>query len=188
MLLSQSGFTHRSTIMNIKHTIIAGFLAASAGFFGLAYAQGPGCNIDGPMGGMMQRGMRNMDPAQMAERHLTQLKSQLKITAQQEALWQAYAESSKTTMGKGMKPMPPERADEKLSAPERMAKMQESMKARLASMDEHHQSFKRLYDALTPEQKAAADQHFSRIGQSMGGKGGPRGGKGPGNGPAAPQK
>lgn len=179
--------------MNIKHTIIAGFLAASAGFFGLAYAQGPGCNMDGPMGGMGPRGMKGMDPSKMAERHLSQLKSQLKITDQQEPLWQAFAESSKKTMGKGMKPA--QGGDEKMTAPERMAKMQETMKTHLAAMDDHHQSFKRLYDALSPEQKAAADQHFSRIGQRMGGKGGkpgPQGGMGPmgGMGPGAggPQK
>jgi hypothetical protein len=185
MFLSQSGFTDRSKIMNVKHTIIAGFLAASAGFFGLAYAQGPGCNLDGPMGPGMRGGMKNMDRGQFAERHLSQLKSELKITEQQEPLWLAYAESAKKEFGKGQ---PALAADEKLTAPERMAKMQESMKARLTSMDEHHQSFKRLYDGLTPEQKATADQHFSRIGQRMGGKGSPRSGRGPGNAPAAPQK
>ena len=43
-----------------------------------------------------------------------------------------------------------------------------------------------LYSALTPEQKAAADKHFSAAGRHPGpGRGGPRG-EGPG-GPAAPE-
>ena len=36
--------------MNRKHRIVAGFLAASAVFFGIAHAQGSGCDSDGKPG------------------------------------------------------------------------------------------------------------------------------------------
>ena len=55
--------------MNRRNTIVAGFLAASAAFFGIAYAQGPGCGSDGKPGMMrssMQGGM--MDPGARGRR------------------------------------------------------------------------------------------------------------------------
>jgi hypothetical protein len=45
------------------------------------------------------------------------------------------------------------------------------MKERLAAMESVHESFNRLYAALTPEQKAAADKHFSMAGRPPGTKG-----------------
>lgn len=153
--------------MNSKQTIIAGFLATSALFFGTAFAQGTGMagmNCDGPGAmqgrGGMRAGMQRMEPGAMAERHIERLKSELKITGQQESLWAAYAEKARSAMGK----RPDTTGDEKLSAPERMAKMQAHMKERMAAMDGAHESFKRLYDSLSADQKAAADKHFSRMG------------------------
>jgi Spy/CpxP family protein refolding chaperone len=173
--------------MNYKNSIVAGFLAASAVFFGVAQAQGMG-GMGGPGGargcdgarpgkvGMMRDGF---DPA----KRLGMLKEELKITAQQEPLWQAFADQTKGTMGKGMAAMRENKAsDEKLPAPERMAKMQTLMKERLAAMETVNESFKRLYAALTPEQQASADAHFSRMGHSGHGRHSGRGGP---NGPAA---
>lgn len=171
--------------MNYKNTIVVGFLAASAAFFGVAYAQGMGgmggpggCDGAGPRkAGMMREGMPGaMDPA----RRLDQLKGELKITAQQEPVWQAFADQTKGSMGKGMAAMRDNKlADEKLSAPERMAKMQTLMKERVAAMESANDAFKRLYAALSPEQQAAADAHFSRMGQhghgQRPGRGAPKG-------------
>jgi hypothetical protein len=50
--------------------------------------------------------------------------------------------------------------DKTMTAPERMAQMQAAMKDRAASMESVNESFKRLYAALSPEQKAAADKQF----------------------------
>lgn len=153
--------------MNRKNIIITGFLAASAAFFGIAHAMGPGC--DGERGpGMkkssMQRGM--MDPAARVDERLSRLRTDLKITAQQEPLWQAFAEKSKAESGKGMQAMRDQmKGDTPAAAPERMAKMHDAMKDRLAAMESVNESFKRLYGALTPEQKAVADKHFSRAGR-----------------------
>jgi Spy/CpxP family protein refolding chaperone len=167
--------------MNRKNTIVAGFLAASAVFFGIAYAQGPGCAGDGKPGMMrsaMQGGM--MDPGARVDRRLTRFKSELKLTAEQEPLWQAFAEKSKAEAGKGMQAMRERMKDDKpMSAPERMAQMQSAMKDRVAAMESVNESFNRLYAALTPEQKAAADKQFSAAGRHRHGpgRGAPRGGQ-----------
>jgi protein CpxP len=167
----------------MKHSnkIVAGFLAASAVFFGIAHAQGqgPGCGPEGKAGTMrssMQRGGM-MDPVARIEQRLNQFKGELKLNAQQEPLWQAFAEKSKAEAGKGMQAMRERMKDEKaLTAPERMAQMQASMKERVAAMDSVNESFTRLYSALTPEQKAAADKHFAAVGHHPApGRGGPRG-------------
>ena len=177
--------------MNHRNKIVAGFLAASAVFFGIAHAQGqgPGCGPEGKAGMMrssMQRGGM-MDPSARIEQRLNQFKGELKLNAQQEPLWQAFAEKSKTEAGMGMPAMRERMKDKKaLTAPERMAQMQASMKERVIAMDSVNESFTRLYSALTPEQKAAADKHFASAGRHPGpGRGGPRG-EGQG-GPAAPE-
>jgi len=173
--------------MNLNRKIIAGFIAASAVWVGAAYAQGPGCNPDGKpgmKGASMQRGM--MDPGARAEQRLTRLKTELKLTGQQEPLWQAFAEKSKAQAGKGMQAMQSMQSDKPVPAPERMAQMQAMMKDRLAGMESVHESFNRLYAALTPEQKAAADKHFSMAGRHQ--HGGKHGGPRQGQPAAAPSK
>lgn len=169
--------------MKRNHKIIAGLLVA-AGISGLAIAQpgprgmgGYGCDGMGPMGmgpgggPMGRQAAMKYDPAQRADRHLSFLKSELKITADQEPLWQAYAEKMKSEAGKGYAAMRAQAADEKLTAPERMEKMQSLMQERLTAMQGVHESFNRLYTALTPEQKATADQFAARMGR-WSGKGG----------------
>ena len=180
--------------MKRTHTLIAGLIAAVLS--GTAFAQmGKGCDGMGPMGmgpgmgpmagqgGPMGRhvGMK-YDPAQRAERHLSALKTELKLTAEQEPLWQAFAEKAQGQAGKGMAALRTQAADTKLSAPERMAQMETLMAERLTAMKGVHESFNRLYAALTPEQKAVADKHHAQMGQGMGPRQGgtPRGPGGPG--------
>jgi Spy/CpxP family protein refolding chaperone len=161
--------------MNRRNTLIAGFLAAGAVAFGVAYAQGgPGCGPDGGPGmkrSSMQRGGM-MDPGARVEQRLTRLKTELKLTSQQEPLWQAFAEKSTAEAGKGMQAMRGRmQSDKPVSAPERMAQMQAMMKDRVAAMESVNESFNRLYAALTPEQKAAADKQFSNAGRQRPGPG-----------------
>ncbi len=178
--------------MNRKNTIVAGLLAVSAAFFGIAHAQGPGCDSNGKPGmrhsSMHQGGM--MDPGARVEQRLSRFKSELKLTAQQEPLWQAFAEKAQAGAAKGMQAMRERTKDEKpLSAPERMAQMQGMMKERLAAMESANESFNRLYAALTPEQKAAADKHFSAAGRHSHGPGaGGAGRQGPGAPGTEPRK
>ena len=172
--------------MNRKELLVAGFVAASAAFFGIAHAQGPGCDGEGRPGmkrsSMQRDGM--VDPAARVEQRLNRLKSELKLTRQQEPLWQVFAERSKAEAGKAMQAMRERMADDKpLSAPDRMALMQSRMKERVAAMETVNESFKQLYAGLSPEQKAMADKHFSAMGKGRNGpgRGGPRG-----EGPGAP--
>lgn len=168
--------------MKLNGKIVSGLLATTAIAFGIsAYAQpgmmqGMGCDHGGPGMGMQGKGMGMMgDPSARAEQHLSQFKSQLKVTPQQEPLWQAFAEKMKANAGQGMKAMR-ENMQQPMTAPERMDKMTAAMKERLAAMESTHESFKRLYEALTPEQKAVADKHV--MGAGMMGKGGKRQGGG----------
>ena len=176
--------------MNRRNTIVTGFLAASAVFFGIAYAQGTGCEHEG-MPGMMRSSMPQggmMDPSARVEQRLARFKSELKLTAQQEPLWQAFADKSKAVTAQGKQAMRERMKDDKpVSAPERMAQMQGAMKERVAAMESVSESFNRLYAGLTPEQKAAADKHFSAAGRHPRGPG--RGGPGrEGQGTAEPRK
>jgi hypothetical protein len=163
--------------------IIAGLVLA-AGIGSVAYAQGNfGCNGSGPMmgmGGMGPMGRQasmKFDPAERATQHLDYMKYQLKITAAQEPLWNAFAERAQAEAGKGRRAMQAQ-PDTNLPAPERMAKMQGLMEERLAAMKGVNESFGRLYAALTPEQKKIADQQAARMGK--GGMGGMGGRPGPG--------
>ena len=179
--------------MKRTRKILAGLIVA-AGIGGVAIAQaGPrgfGCDASGAMGPMAGMGPGGMpggymgrhvamkfDPAQRAERHLAMLKYQLNITDAQEPLWQAYEQKMKAEAGRGVQTMRSQPGDEKLSAPERMAKMQSLMEERLVAMKGVHDSFNRLYGVLTPEQKAKADQFAADMGsmgkRGMGGMGAP---------------
>ena len=64
-------------------------------------------------------------------------------------------------------------SDKPLSAPDRLAQMQDLMKQRVTAMESVNESFTRLYAALTPEQQAAADKHFSAAGRHRHGRGAP---------------
>jgi hypothetical protein len=183
----------KSIFMSI---VAAGILGTSA----VAWAQpgmggmgGPGGCAMGPMaqggmggmGGMgpgMRRSAMNFDPAARAEQHLAWLKGEIKPTAQQEPLWNAFADKAKAEAGKGRAAIRDKMQDEKLTAPERMAQMNAVMKERLAAHEAVTESFKRFYDSLTPEQKKTADLHMARMG-AMGGPGGMRGPGGQRGGP-----
>jgi hypothetical protein len=166
---------------------------AAAGIMGagaLAFAQpgmgGPG-GCDGRMMGTMQR--TNFDPAARADQHLAQLKADLKLTAAQEPLWQAFADKVKAEAGKGIQAMRSNAQDLSLSAPDRMAQRTEIMKERVATMESANASFRQLYDSLSPDQKRVADIHAARMGQDGRrghmGRGGPQG---PAAAPVAPPK
>ena len=150
--------------MKLSRKITTAFLATTAIAFGIAaHAESGGdCDMKGGhmpgMGMMGQEGRPMMgDPAARAEARLAHFKAELKLTPQQEPLWNAFAEKAKAEAGQGMKMMR-ERSPEKMAAPERMNLMVEVMKNRVAALESLSESFKRLYDGLTPEQKAIADK------------------------------
>lgn len=180
--------------MKLNSKIVAGVLATSALAFGIAAqaqmpgAGGPGgagCDAMGPKG---QQGKMMGDPAARVEQRLTQMKSALKITPQQEPLWQAYAEKMKAEAGQGMKAMRDQAQQQAQTAPERMAQMMTMMRERMTAMESMSDSFKRLYDSLSAEQKAIADKSgpFGGMGGGMSHRG-PRGGQGPQQGKPEPR-
>jgi hypothetical protein len=174
-------FNHKESIMKRNHKIIAGLVVAAT-LSGVAFARGGGyggCDGSGPMamGAQGQQAVARFNPGQRVERHLEQLKNQLQLNPQQEPLWQAFVEQMQEQAGKGMKSLRVARtapADGQLTAPERMAQMQERMQERLNAMVAVQESFKQLYAALTPEQRLLADEYAAQMGKRpMRGKGGP---------------
>jgi hypothetical protein len=123
-----------------------------------------------------------MDPAARVEQRLARLKADIKPT-QQEPLWQAFAEKSKAEATKGLqgnaRAHASRQADGRAGAHGADAGGDEGQRwRRWRGVNE---SFKRLYAALSPEQKAAADKQFGAMGapghakDMVGpGRGGPR--------------
>ncbi len=167
--------------MKTSRKLLAGLILA-AGIAGTALAQpgmgmmkaGYGCDGTGPMG-KMGRMAGNFDPAERAAERLDYMKYQLKITDAQAPLWSAFAGKMQAKAGQGVKAFRDQaQSSATLPAPERMAQRQAAMEQHLASMKDVHESFARLYAALTPEQQAVADKNFARMGMGgMGGRMGP---------------
>jgi len=119
---------------------------------GMGMGMGPG---HGPMAGV--------DPAAMADSRLAELKAQLKITTEQDAAWQAFADTAKQ-QATGMQAMRAQMQAGSGTAPERMAQRASAMQQRATSMTTMSKAFTTLYAVLTPEQKAIADQQFGTMG------------------------
>jgi hypothetical protein len=122
----------------------------------------------GPMGqGMGPQGWGN--PAAAAEWRLSGLKSELKITAAQEAAWKVFADQTKQQAEAMQALMTTVQGSAQAIAPERLELRNQVMKKRQEQMEKGTAAFKDLYAVLSPEQKAIADQ---RIGFGMmGGRG-----------------
>ena len=130
---------------------------------GFAPGMGPG---HGPMA--------NVDPAARADARLADLKTQLKITAEQDTAWQTFANAVKE-QASGMQALRAQMQAGSATAPERMAQRASAMQQRTEAMTTMTKAFDALYGVLTPEQKTIADQHFGTMGP-QGGRFGPRAG------------
>lgn len=122
----------------------AAIIAVSA----TAYARGNEDCGHGPMG---------MDSAKMEkyhEQHLATLHDKLKLSAQQETAWKKFA-AVKPMLNPASRPDPAEM--DKLSAPQRLEKGLEHMKAMEAKMTEHLAALKEFYAVLTPAQQKTFD-------------------------------
>jgi len=140
---------------------------------GMGPGYGPGPMMGGGMGyGPMGRGMGPQawgNPAAATEWRLSGLKAELKITAAQESAWKAFADQSKQQADAMQKLMTSVQGGTQATAPERLELRNQIMKQRDEQMAKGTAAFKELYAALSPEQKALADQ---RVGFGMmGGRG-----------------
>jgi hypothetical protein len=136
---------------------------------GPGYGQGMGHGFGPGMG--MGRGYgpgAGFDHAGAADARLADVKARLNITAAQESAWQAFAAAAKE-QGASMQALRDKMHQDAGTAPERMALHAQAMQQRAAGMAAMSNAFNALYEVLTPEQKAIADQNFG-----MGGPRGPR--------------
>ena len=106
---------------------------------------------------------RHSDPVANSERHLLAFKKELNITNEQEQAWDTYAEKTKSNVKDIRDRMNEAMHDQAQTAPERFDRHIELMRKRLANFENMDDALKQLYAALTPEQKAIADRHFSKL-------------------------
>ncbi len=139
---------------------------------GMGYGGGPGAGM-GPggyhMGGRGPGAGGN--PAEWADARLDAMKAQLNITSEQDPAWDAYATQVKAQAA-GMQAIHAQMWNATGTAAERATAHAAVMEQRAKGMSDVASAFTALYDALTPEQKAIADQ-----GGCPGGQGGPRYGR-----------
>jgi len=177
--------------MKRVHKIIAGaagaltlaaataFAAAPDGTFGPC--GGPGAVGYGPMsmmyGGMGPGGHGSMGPGGRgamwgggfgfkSEQHLANLKTELKITAQQEPAWKAFAVkvAEQASQMQAMHAQRGQAPGADATAPANMASHIGWMTQRLAGMQAMNSALTDLYAVLTPEQRSVADQSFGPMG------------------------
>ena len=137
---------------------------------GMGPGNGPGPMMGGGMGyGPMGRGMGPQawgNPAAAAEWRLSSLKSDLKIIPAQESAWKTFSDQAKQQSEAMQKLMASVQGSTQATAPERLELRNQVMKQRDEQMAKGTAAFKELYAALSPEQKALADQNvgFGRMG------------------------
>jgi Spy/CpxP family protein refolding chaperone len=120
-----------------------------------AYARdGEGC-------GFGEHGMDMAKIEKMHAQHLAKLHDKLKLTAQQEGAWKKFAAAS-TPPNKEARPDPAEL--DKLTAPQRLEKGLEHMKAMETKLGEHLAALKEFYATLTPEQQKTFDEQTTHHG------------------------
>ncbi|MFZ2650548.1 MAG: Spy/CpxP family protein refolding chaperone [Burkholderiaceae bacterium] len=154
--------------------------AAPYGAFGACDEMGPGAAGAARMG-MMQGGMgpgaygamRGGGPGLMSAQRLDQLKTELALTSEQEAAWQAF--SAKATEQASLMQATHEQhwkaAGADTTAPARMTMHTGSMTQHLAGMQAMGSALSDLYAVLTPQQRSTVDQYFGPRGQRGFGRG-----------------
>jgi periplasmic protein CpxP/Spy len=117
-------------------------------------------------------------PSERVEERLAAAKTKLKITAEQETQWNAFADVTRKhakTADERMKAMRDgKRSQEKLTAVQRLERRQQMLAAQSKRLDEVIATAKPLYAVLSSEQKAIADELMSRRGHGRHGHRGSR--------------
>lgn len=155
---------------------ITAFAAAPDGARGPYAGMGAGMGGMGGMGmmqGGMQGGIHGGGPVAMSAQSLAQLKTQLAITAQQEAAWNVFATraAEQSAVMQATHAQHHQVTDANTAAPDRMAQHLSTMSQHLTGMQAVNAALKDLYAVLTPEQRTIADQRFGRMGQRGFGRG-----------------
>ncbi len=143
----------------------AGMMGGAGPGYGMGWGGGHmgGAGPGYGMGPGMMGGWGNVDDG------LAALKAELGITANQEPAWQAFAKNAaQQNENRQAWFAKMQQARSAGSAPELLAQQTELMKQRQAEMAANAAALKDLYAALTPEQKAIADQRFGGFGPGYG--------------------
>jgi Spy/CpxP family protein refolding chaperone len=162
-----------------RNTIIAVVAIALGAAISLASAVATAHPGGWGMGGGPGYGMGpgRGDPAAAVEGRLAYLKTELKITKAQEGAWKKYSDEARKQAESMQATRTAMQGAASANAADRMELHNKLMKSRLEQSEKMTAAFKELYAALTPEQKALADQ---RPGGGTGFGGGPGFGHGPG--------
>ncbi|TXT31916.1 MAG: hypothetical protein FD131_839 [Rhodocyclaceae bacterium] len=156
---------------SIRNLILAGVTGVSLISASVALAGGPGGCGGGNFGpgysnhgpGMMMGhgwgGPRHaaFSPEEMASNQMEMLKKSLKLQADQEKPWNAFA-GSVEAQAKRMGEMFDEKSDSAKTMPERMDMASKFAKERERSFEEVSKAMKGLYEVLTPEQRKVFDR------------------------------
>lgn len=103
------------------------------------------------------------------EGRLAALKTELGITAEQDSAWQTFVKNAKQQFEKRQAWFAKmQDAQSAASVPERLERRNELMKQRQSEIEANTAALKDLYAALTPEQKAIADERFGGFGPGYG--------------------
>ncbi len=146
-----------------------GYGPGMMGYGGPRGGYGPGAAAGAPCEGFGP-GAAAGGPAARMDQRLSFLRNELKITADQESAWNAYAAQAKAQVDTmvAFHAQPPSAAQ---SPTERIDQHAERMNLRAKQLTAMSAAVKDLYAVLTPEQKAVADLHFGGRRLSQGPRG-----------------
>lgn len=161
--------------MSARNLLIAASVIATGFAGGLALAQHHTAQPGGPGAAHMQR-VHNADqarhvPGRFIEGRIAFVKTELKLTAQQQPLFDKLAEE----MRAGAKAMQERHAEHQqasaqgnapatTSALEKLERRSAAMKEMTAAQDRYLAAFRPLYQSLSDEQKKTADELLARAG------------------------
>ena len=163
-----------------RKTIIAAAVGAALGLATVVasahpHGYGPGRGmVGGPGYGMGFGGPGQANPAAAVEGRLAYLKAELKITKAQEPAWKKFSDEARKQAESMQAARTAMWSGTAANAADRAELHNQLMKSRVEQSEKTTAAFKQLYAALTPEQKALADQHPG-MGIGMGFGGGPGG-------------
>lgn len=163
--------------MSVRNLLIATSVIATGFAGGLALAQPntqPGPMGPGPHGQHMQMQADQAGPARFIEGRIAFLRTELKLTAAQQPLFDTLANemrASATAMQARFEAHRQQASAQQpvqLSAVERLEQRQAMMKEMVAAQDRYLAALKPLYQSLSDEQKKTAD---TLLAKGMGGHG-----------------
>jgi Spy/CpxP family protein refolding chaperone len=108
------------------------------------------------------------DPKAALDARFEAMKSQLKITPEQDAAWQAYATQMSTQFQSMQAWMATMHSGTPTTAAERIELHSAMLKQRAEVAEATGKAFKGLYEVLTPEQRALVDQGPFAMGPGYG--------------------